>query len=163
MTWITRLHDSTHTHDERVRGLTCPAFSMLMRSLGQLFETLRQQRITLFSLKTFMFQLVFIVRQLGWRSHRHCRRVVGQQPVKLQYLPTRPANGWTCRDVPIMMRRSQRGKSWLIHKKAKRFKEWTVAEEPLGKHNSAQSSPSSLKWRTEQEGSLQKRRYLDLK
>lgn len=29
----------------------------------------------------------------------------------ISYLLTKLANGWTCRDVPMMMRRSQRGKS----------------------------------------------------
>lgn len=87
----------------------------------------------------------------------------------LQYLLTRPANGWTCRDVPMTMRRSQRGKSWQWSKEDKSLclqrccitvSHACVQATTACVQTAALCSPFSLKWRTGQEDSLQRRRYL---
>lgn len=114
---------------------------MLMRSLGQLFETLRRGGKKILQKTIWRIQVediyvgspFFIVSQMTLNGRQQDTvfntAVCGQQPVTLLYLPTRPANGWTCRDVPIIMRRSQRGKSWLVHKQIKKFIEFILAKE----------------------------------
>lgn len=107
--------------------LTCPAFSMLMSSLGQLFETLKESKsqeniylnVPMIRLKTLTEVSLACRRQCAiWLLLQQClwsAAAFRNKKLDLRYLPTRPAKGWTCRDVPMMMRRSQRGKSWQAH------------------------------------------------
>lgn len=136
------LHRDAHQHkpaqriqERRKRKwwvLTCPDFSMLMSSLGQFFETLNEKETHKIKFSPDLHEII----KCGWvqklSNKLSCRSVVYYQTitvrslcsdrnvkVELQYLLTRLANGWTWRDVPITMRRSQRGKSWKVYQKKK--------------------------------------------
>lgn len=84
----------------------------------------------------------------------------------LHYLLTRLANGCTCRDVPMTMRRSQRGKSWKLKTECALQRVYYCRDITSPPNTRAYlqtttiNSPSSLKWRTGRVDSLQRRQYL---
>lgn len=75
------------------------------------------------------------------------------------HLLTRDAKGWTCRDVPMMMRRSHWGKSCTHREHVSGTAEWAI----LSSRNETACWPFSLSWRIELADSHQRTRYLMIK